>query len=98
MADDRARMTPTKTVSLGQLDAEMGRGGLARDDEAGEIAAPLSQQQLEDAVAAHAAVSRADADVGRTCGRRARHQGTRRCRRRGDSDARKVRDAVAGPN
>lgn len=53
----RASVTPTKMVNLVQLDRELGEVGLSRNDETGEIVAPesITQQKLEDAVAAHAA-------------------------------------------
>jgi hypothetical protein len=57
MPDTRARLTPTKAVNLAQLDAELGFPGLCRNDGTGEIVANggVTQQQLDDAVAAHTA-------------------------------------------
>lgn len=57
MSDTRARVTPNKTVALEQLDAELGGPGLSRNDETGEIVAPepVTQKQLDDAVASHTA-------------------------------------------
>jgi FAD/FMN-containing dehydrogenase len=58
MPDSRPRATPAKDVYLSQLDTELGGVGLSRNDETGEIVAPASvtQQQLDDAIAAHSAV------------------------------------------
>lgn len=56
----RPTVTPDKPINLEQLTAELGGAGLCRDDETGEIVAAegadVTQQQLEDAVAAHTAV------------------------------------------
>lgn len=64
MDDPRPRIIPDKPVNLSQLDAEMGEVGLSRNVETGEIVAPdtVSQQQLDDAVAAHGAAFPSDPD------------------------------------
>jgi hypothetical protein len=62
----RPTVTPDKPVNLEQLTAELGGLGLCRSEETWEIVpaddTDLTQQQLEDAVAAHAAEFPPDPD------------------------------------
>lgn len=57
MSDTRPRVTTTKTLNLPQLDTELGGRGLCSGEGVVVVAegSPVTQQQLEDAVAAHVA-------------------------------------------
>lgn len=63
--DNRPRVTPTKDINLVQFAAELGDDRLARNDETGELVhnGDVTQQQLEDAVAAHVAETPPDPDA-----------------------------------